>query len=168
MSYIIKPVGTVSINNNNTFTKSNEVLLNLFAADNVGVVGYYVSCEATVPIVTDSKWVLVVKAKTYIANIPYTFDKKDGIKTIYVWYKDNIGNISDMASASIILDTLVPITSVGGTSANTYVTTANGNDEWNISNVNITVGNNKVIVVPVDDSKLDKVMMTVVYTPVVK
>lgn len=163
------PIGFVSINSNNTFTKTNTVLLNLSANDNIGIIGYYVSTSNIVPLITDIRWINIVPIKNYIANVPYTLSSGDGVKIIYVWYKDNVGNISLAASASIILDTLIPIISVveKKESIITYGAVIAGNLDWSVVSVNLLLGNNKITVDSVDTlNKTDsKAVINISYVP---
>ncbi|MBN1656953.1 MAG: hypothetical protein JXA93_01055 [Anaerolineae bacterium] len=45
----------------------------------------------------------------YAAIVPLTFDGEDGIKTLHVRFRDNAGNISEPADASIMVDTTPPL-----------------------------------------------------------
>ena len=103
------PVGTVTVNSNETFTTSVSVLLNLSATDDVGVRGYLVSTGTTTPTAGDAGWVTVGTDTTYGNDIPYTLVNSDGTHTVYVWYKDGIDNISAMSQDSIVLDTNAPL-----------------------------------------------------------
>lgn len=167
-TYRISPYGNVSINANATFTKSTEVILNLFGKDNIGVIGYYVSTSNIIPLITDTNWINITPIKTYIANVPYTLSSGDGVKTVYVWYKDTSGNISLSSSASIILDTLIPIISVVETtnSVITYGAVIAGNDDWVVSSISIVLGNNRATIVPIDIvNKTDKALINISYVP---
>lgn len=113
-----KPIGTIRINNDNAYTSATSVTLSLSAADDTGVTGYYLSTSATAPSITASGWIAVSSAASFSASVPYTLSGGDGSKTVYVWYRDAAGNISDAASDSIILDMTGP--SVAITSPTRY------------------------------------------------
>jgi len=46
---------------------------------------------------------LVTSTIPYSADVPFILSSGDGSKTIYVWFKDNAGNVSAPATASITL-----------------------------------------------------------------
>lgn len=117
------PSCSISINNDATYTNSTAVTLNLSATDDVGVTAYYLSTSATTPS-SDSGWTSVTSTASYNASVSYTLSSGDGDKTVYVWYKDAAGNVSNTASDFISLDTTVPtITFTNPTTMNTYSTT---------------------------------------------
>ena len=102
------PVGTVTINSNGTYTTTTGVTLNLSATDAIGVTGYYLSGSTTTPTAGQAGWAAVGTTTSYTADVPYTLTSSDGTKTVYVWYKDGVGNISAMAQDSIALDETFP------------------------------------------------------------
>ena len=104
----IQPHGAISINNNETFTTSKTVTLNLYAADNIVITGYYVSENPSAPQASDTNWTSINSITNYSANVPYVLSSGDGNKTVYVWYKDAAGNVSAAANDSINLDTIAP------------------------------------------------------------
>ena len=117
------PDGSVSINNGSSYTNTTSVTLTLSAADNVRVIGYYISTNPNPPSAIASDWKPVASSKNYSENISHTLNSGDGNKTVYVWYKDASGNISIAANNSIILDTTAPtITITSPTSDSTYTT----------------------------------------------
>ncbi len=119
----IAPTGSISINNS-AYTNSRLVTLSLYAADNIGVIGYHISASPTPPSAVASSWKSVSSSKNYAEDVSYTLSSGDGRKTIYVWYKDAAGNISASANDSIVLDTTAPtITITSPTSDSTYTTT---------------------------------------------
>lgn len=79
-------------------------IIDFGATDNVGVAGYKVTETSIGPSAEDSGWNVAPPTS-------YTFSSA-GTKTLYAWAKDAAGNISDSASANIVinlLDTLAPI-----------------------------------------------------------
>ena len=122
---ITAPTGSVSINNGAYRTNSLTVTLELSAADNIGVTGYYFSTSAIPPSPHTVGWTSATPAINYKEDVSYTLSDDDGKNTVYVWYKDASGNISDAASDSIIVDTTPPtITIANPTSGSTYKTTS--------------------------------------------
>lgn len=103
------PVGGITINNNASYTTTRDVTLNLSATDNTGVTGYSLSTNAVVPSATGTSWVSVTSAASFTRDVSYTLNSGDGSKTVYAFYKDAAGNISNPVSDSIILDTTLPL-----------------------------------------------------------
>ena len=119
----LAPLCSITINNGDSYTNSTVVTLTLSATDDVGVTGYYLSTSSTVPSATATGWTAITSTTSYSDNVSYTLSSGDGIKTVYVWYKDAAGNVSSTASDSITLDTAVTsITIISPTSDTTYST----------------------------------------------
>ena len=59
------PDGSVSINNGSSYTNTTSVTLTLSAADNVRVIGYYISTNPNPPSATASDWKPVASSKNY-------------------------------------------------------------------------------------------------------
>lgn len=117
------PSGSISINSGDSYTNSTSVNLTLSATDNVGVTGYYLSTSSTKPSASDSGWVSVSSTTSFSTSISYALSSGDGSKTLYAWYKDSGGNVSDTASDSIILDTTSStVTITNPTTESTYTT----------------------------------------------
>ncbi|MCF6156399.1 MAG: hypothetical protein E3K36_14420 [Candidatus Brocadia sp.] len=120
---ITPPIGAISINSGTHCTNSFTVTANLSATDNTGVTGYYLSTNATPPSQYTHGWISVTPATTYNEDVTYTISNADGMNTVYAWYKDASGNISEAASASIVVDTTPPtITITNPTSDQIYTT----------------------------------------------
>ena len=96
---------SIIINDGDESTASTSVTLDLSAADDVGVVAYYVSESSSEVQSTDSAWISVTSMVKYSENIPFTLTEGDGLKQVYAWYKDSAGNISTYASDKISLST---------------------------------------------------------------
>jgi len=92
---IEKPTGnTISINSNATYTQSTSVTLTLSSTGATEMcISNSNSCDSWEPYATSKSW---------------TLTSTDGNKTVYVWYKDSAGNISDVVSDSITLDSAAP------------------------------------------------------------
>ncbi|MDG6026013.1 MAG: hypothetical protein E3K40_04710 [Candidatus Brocadia sp.] len=103
----IAPQCSISINNGATYTNSTSVTLTLSATDNVGVTGYYLSTSSTKPLASATGWMSVTSTTNYTGNISYQLSGGNGVKTVYVWYKDAAGNVSNTVSDSITLDTTI-------------------------------------------------------------
>lgn len=123
---ISPPAGSVSINKGAYYTNSSVVTVTLSATDNIGVSGYYLSAAAIPPSSYAAGWMSVTPpAKNYREDVAYTPDNGDGENTVYVWYKDASGNISDGARDSIIVDTTPPALTISDpTSDPLYMTTS--------------------------------------------
>jgi beta-propeller repeat-containing protein len=94
---------TVTIDNGSSVSFSSEVTLSLSAADDVGVTGYLVSESSITPMTDDSAWVLVNSSTSFSLAIAFTFSSGNDEKIVYVFYKDEAGNISSAASDSITI-----------------------------------------------------------------
>jgi hypothetical protein len=142
---ITSPAGSISINNGAYCTNSLTVTLELSAVDNIGVTGYYFSTSTIPPSSHTTGWTSATPAINYLEDVSYTLSGDDGKNTVYVWYKDASGNISDVASDSIIADTTPPtITIVNPTSGSTFKTTSktiniSGNASDSTSEINNVV-----------------------------
>ena len=102
------PTGGISINGGASFTSSATVILSLTANDDVGVTGYYLSSAETLPTAGAPGWTTFASMPGYSATVPFLVSGNDGLKTVYVWYKDVVGNVSVAASYQITLDTTPP------------------------------------------------------------
>ena len=85
------------------FTKVAATPVNVTTTDpgGTGITGFYISESATPPTVGGSTW--VSKPTTF------TLSAAQGSKTIRVWVKDANGDMSAVATASTVLDTVVPV-----------------------------------------------------------
>ena len=118
-------MGTIVIKGGDAYTNSAQVTLGLSATDNAGITGYYLSLSDVVPSGAAEGWVAVTSAPGYSKTVSYTLSSGEGGKTVYVWYKDDAGNISGMASDSIVVDTTAPVITITSPSpAATYTATA--------------------------------------------
>lgn len=106
------------------FTNSADVKLFIEDWDNAsGVSSWYVSEDDNSPIASD-----------FTDSRPETFalSDGDGSKLLYVWVRDLAGNISEVALASIILDTAAPFTSAN-------LSGLSGLNNWYVSPVTLTL-----------------------------
>jgi len=116
------PTGSISINSGATYTTSTSVTLGLSASDTSGTpqspsgVG---SMRFSNDGSTWSAW------ESYATSKSWTLLTGDGVKTVYVQFRDNAGLISSFYTDTIILDTVAPTGSITINSGNpTYTTTA--------------------------------------------
>jgi hypothetical protein len=97
----LPPTGTIRINNAAAYANSPSVILSLSAQDNSGGSGLsqmQFSNDNTI-------W---MTPESYAVTKSWTLTSGDGVKTVYVKFKDAAGNWSTAYSASIILDTTPP------------------------------------------------------------
>jgi hypothetical protein len=94
------PSGTISINSGAAYTTSTSVTLNLSCTDAKS------GCDQMQFSNNNATWSLW---EVYAASKAWTLSSGDGIKTVYVRYKDKVGNISSSFSDDIIFDTTPPI-----------------------------------------------------------
>ncbi len=179
-----RPNGSLSINSGAEYTNVVTVTLNLSATDNGGITGYFITTSSDIPLASDPGWVSVASTTNFSSNIQYILSSGEGNKTLYAFYKDASNNISDVSSASIILDVSAPLVSIknptslsryttavnhvsiSGVSSDTtsgigsvtwnsnkgYHGTASGKDNWSISNINLSIGDNIITVTSVDSA----------------
>lgn len=119
------PSGSILINSDSGYTNSRIATLHLAATDDGAVVGYYLSNDSTRPSDNSPDWEYTISSDSnFKKDVSYTLSGDDGNKTVYVWYKDSSGNISDYASDSIILDITKPKVTITRPTANAVYTTA--------------------------------------------
>lgn len=119
---IVDPVkprdASIRINNGAFYTLNREVKLRLWAVDNVGAVGYLIRESAGVPAaprIDDPAWVMNRSFEILkFHDFDHTLSDTLGSKTLFVWYRDDAGNISDAASATIQYDTSPPVSPITG------------------------------------------------------
>ena len=98
------PTGSLQINYGTLIpTNSERVYLNLAADDPDQVNAYYASESNTAPPASSPNWKSVAPSANYSGFMPYYLSPQDGSKTVYVWYRDILGNLSSAYSASIVL-----------------------------------------------------------------
>ncbi|MCX5847326.1 MAG: SBBP repeat-containing protein [Deltaproteobacteria bacterium] len=119
--------GLITINSGATITGSISVALSLSANDAGGVTEMKISNE-------DANW-NTVTAVPYSSSIAWNLMPGDGIRTVYVMFKDAAGNWSSVYSASITLDQSPPITTISGTPAS----------RTNSTSASLTVGGADVV-----------------------
>ena len=101
---LIPPSGSVSISSGVAYTALTSVTLTLSASD-----------SSSVPQMCISNTTLCSLWETYATSKSWTLSSGDGEKTVYVWFKDSVGNINTTPySDSIILDTIKSVSSSGG------------------------------------------------------
>jgi hypothetical protein len=96
-------VSSIKINNGALRTSSASVNLNLSATDPTGV--------ATMQFSNDG--ITYTAEEPYAVSKAWTLTTSDGIKTVYVRFRDNAlagGTLYDPISATIVLDTVPPVT----------------------------------------------------------
>jgi PKD repeat protein len=98
-SDITAPSGTIQINGTNALVTSNQVTLKLSATDNSGVVAEMQFSNDNGPF---SAW------EPYATNRIWLLSTNDGTKSVYVKFRDVVGNVSAPATDTIKLDTTPP------------------------------------------------------------
>ena len=120
------------INNDDASTDSININLSLLASDSNGIVSYLASNANAVPAANDAGWVSINSTTNYSATVPHTLESSNGDKTVYIWFKDEAGNISTVDSDTITLDTSSTIPTDGLVAY--YPFNGNANDESANSN----------------------------------
>ena len=98
---------TVSINNGESSTTNTKVSLKLSATDNSGVSAYYASESNSAPASSTNGWQTLKPRNSYLWSeavySKYRINLRNLHKTVYVWFKDAKGNISN--SVMILFNT---------------------------------------------------------------
>lgn len=103
----VKPVGAyVVVNSGERFALSYDVQLHLAGYDNLGVTGYYVSENPAAPAL--NQFTRITATPRFNLAPSYRLSAGEGVKTLYFWLRDAAGNISDVATAVVEVDTLPP------------------------------------------------------------
>lgn len=108
------PTGSISINNGASFSNTVNVTLSLPSTDDIGEVTSMIICNH--PSFTDCSW------QNYSSSLPWSLINSEGVKTVYVKFKDEVNNESDIFSDSIILDLTSPIGSILINNGDDYTT----------------------------------------------
>ena len=94
------------INHGAFMTNLPDAVLTISANDvDSGIAGYYISETPSAPTATSPGWVEIEPVGKFGATVSYTLSPGDGLKTVYVWFKDGGGNISAPGTNSILLNT---------------------------------------------------------------
>jgi uncharacterized delta-60 repeat protein len=94
------PVGSVVINTDDTYTEDLTVNLTVFAEDTVSGVNHMMVCSSSD--FSGCSW------ESYSTTKSWSLVQGDGSKSVYIKFRDNLGNESAIYSDDIILDTQVP------------------------------------------------------------
>lgn len=99
----------MGINGGAVATGLSTVVLSLGAVDDNAVTAYCASEDPTTPILNSSCWVAVVDSGAgYSGTVNFTLSAGEELKTIYVWFRDALGNMSVRISGSIYYDLSAP------------------------------------------------------------
>ncbi len=109
--------GTININSGALYTNSTAVTLTLSAAG------------ATQMIISENSGFSGASYETYAASKSFTLSTDDGVKTVYVKYKDAAGNETVAVSDTITLDSQAPAVTLSSTAA----------DPTNVSPIPVTI-----------------------------
>jgi hypothetical protein len=106
----INTTGKKFINTGAEATNASTVSLAISAVKKrgSGITSYYVSEKQKKPEAGKTGWTAIVSTMSYTADVPYVLSKRDGNKTISVWFKDALGHVSQGKNSTIIFDTNLP------------------------------------------------------------
>ncbi len=107
------PTGSISINNDATYTNLDSVTLTLSASDNLSGVSQMM--------ITNSSSFEGASWENYATEKSWTLTSGDGKKKVYVKFKNGAGNVSETYSDHIILDRTPPTIAITSPSADTSV-----------------------------------------------
>jgi hypothetical protein len=83
------------------FTDKTIVNLSISATSEKGVNGYFASENPETPLAEDPGWTKFPVARVYSQTVEYSLSESLGHKRVYVWFKDESGNISGVQSDAI-------------------------------------------------------------------
>ncbi len=93
---------TILIESGNSNSRTQSVTLTLTATDDTGVTAYYASESSTLPsTISTLGWTEVTAATTLSESPAFSLSSGIATKTVYVWFKDAAGNLSEPASDTI-------------------------------------------------------------------
>ena len=98
------PLVRIAVNSSAAYLVSPDVTLLLNSTDNYRVDSLEISED---PLFTGADW------QEYRTTLSYRFHPGDGTKTLYARARDAAGNIGQSNSTSVILDTTLPISTIG-------------------------------------------------------
>jgi len=98
---------SININSSADNTNSIDVILSVSATDAEGVTGYYAKESNTAPVSNAAGWDIVNSSTNYSDNVSFTLSSSSSVgnhsRTVYIWFKDQAGNVSSSASDGITL-----------------------------------------------------------------
>ena len=83
------------------WTKTAAATARLAAKDAAGVTGYYLSESETTPDLTADGWVDVTSDADYTADVNLTLSDNREVKTVWAWFRNAAGKISDATSDTV-------------------------------------------------------------------
>lgn len=95
---------SIKINSDAVSTDSVSVTVSLSATDDTGVTGYYIDESILTPEIVGDRWTVVTSSKSFSLTKSFDLSTGSGTKTVYVWFRDEKGNLSDSAGDSITLN----------------------------------------------------------------
>ena len=106
-----RPEALLLINNGDVSTNQTQVSVQLSAEDLI-IMGYYLSDSETSPEPSTSGWVSLASQERFSTTLSKTISATEQSHSFYVWFRDSHGNISDSATDSILYDVTAPAGSV--------------------------------------------------------
>ena len=106
-----RPEALLLINNGDVSTNQTQVSVQLSAEDLI-IMGYYLSDSETSPDPSTSGWVSLASQERFSTTLSKTISATEQSHSFYVWFRDSHGNISDSATDSITYDATAPAGSV--------------------------------------------------------
>ena len=97
---ITPPTGSATINGGDSLTNSKTITMTLPATDSFSAISDMMLSESDTFV--GANW------ETYTSSTVFTLTDTDGTKTVYVKFKDVAGNISEVYSDTIMLDSAAP------------------------------------------------------------
>lgn len=147
----LSPSGlSISLNNGALYANSTGVTLSVTVGDS-STTGYQMKIWGTSDAAaeSDASW------ETYAESKAVTLPDGDGLKTVYVKARDDVGNETAAVSAQITLDTAVPVITITGPDNDTISKIAGFDNAVASFTVDSDFVEYKVCAVPATDSLVD-------------
>ena len=113
---------SVSLSSGKDSTNLRNESFSIAAKDIVGVISHYLSESSIKPNLGNPDWSDTTSTTSFSGTSLFTLSSGEGTKTVYAWFHDFAGNISNAVSTSFTLDQTSPTGSVsinGGASSTT-------------------------------------------------
>ena len=101
-------ISSLTINNSSAVTNQTSVSVQMAGSDAIGITGYIISNQSTVPDLNSYDWVSITSQTQYSVSKDLTVGPSDASYSFYGWMKDDAEGISATASSSIIFDSTAP------------------------------------------------------------
>ncbi|HNY10416.1 MAG TPA: hypothetical protein PKK26_02385 [Candidatus Wallbacteria bacterium] len=97
-----------SLGEDNNNTNSRSVYIVVGAFDEYKLAAYHISESPAFPAVNDANWKYISPSKNFEDSVPFELGSGDGNKEVFVCFKGVSGNVSNIRSVKVVLDSVPP------------------------------------------------------------